>query len=200
MSKPARTKSLHPWVGIAIMVLSGLGLLSSVMLLQSELDVLADPDANLICDVNPLIGCSSSLLSPQAHLLGIPNSALGLVAFGALLALGAVVTFRGTLPKIVWLGISAGALAGLAFVVFFLFASVTEFRTLCPYCMLTWVATLGILPLALGGAASTGSFGTGSTSAGRSILRYSWAIALVLYLLVVLVIVITLSDKIGFLF
>ena len=57
MSKAAATKSLHPWVGIAIMVFSGLGLLSSVMLLQSELDVLADPDANLICDVNPLIGC-----------------------------------------------------------------------------------------------------------------------------------------------
>ena len=196
----ATTKSLNPAVGVAIMVFSLLGLFSSVMLLQSELDVLADPAANLICDVNPLIGCSSSLLSPQAHLLGLPNSALGLAAFGALLALGAVITFRGTLPNIIWWGLSVGVIGGLIFVAYFLFQSVTVFRTLCPYCMLTWVATLGALPLVLGAAGTTGALGTGLTSAGRSTLRYSWAITLVLYLLVILVIVVTLSDKIGYLF
>lgn len=196
----ATTKSLNPAVGIAIMVFSLLGLFSSVMLLQSELEVLADPAANLICDVNPLIGCSSSLLSPQAHLLGLPNSALGLAAFGALLALGAVIAFRGTLPNIVWWGLSIGVLGGLVFVTYFLFQSVTVFRTLCPYCMLTWVATLGVLPVVLGAAGSAGALGTRLTSAGRSTLRYSWAIALALYLLVILVIVVTLSDKIGYLF
>lgn len=196
----ATTKSLNPAAGIAVMVFSLLGLLSSVMLLQSELDVLADPEANLICDVNPMIGCSSSLLSPQAHLLGLPNSALGLAAFSALLALGAVITFRGTLPRIVWWGLSVGVLGGLVFVAYFLFQSVTVFRTLCPYCMLTWVATLGVLPVVLGAAAATGALGTRLISAGRSTLRYSWAIALALYLLVILVIVVTLSDKIGYLF
>lgn len=194
------TKSLNPAVGIAVMMFSLLGLVSSVMLLQSELDVLADPEANLICDVNPLIGCSSSLLSPQAHLLGIPNSALGLAAFSALLALGAVITFRGSLPKIVWWGLSAGVLGGLVFVAYFLFQSVAAFRTLCPYCMLTWVATLGALPVVLGAAGATGALGTRLISAGRSTLRYSWAIALALYLLVILVVVVTLPDKIGYLF
>lgn len=194
------TKSLNPAAGIAIMVFALLGLFSSVMLLQSELDILEDPAANLICDVNPLIGCSSSLLSAQAHLLGLPNSAVGLAAFGALLALGAVISFRGTLPKIVWWGLTLGVLGGLVFVAYFLFQSVTVFRTLCPYCMLTWVAVLGAVPVVLGGAGTSGALGTRLSSVGRSTLRYSWAIALALYLLVVLVIVVTLSDKIGYLF
>lgn len=199
-SARATARPLGPWAALAFLAFSLLGLVSSALLLDSELTVLRTPGAELDCDVNPLIGCSSSLLSPQAHLLGLPNSAIGLAAFGALIALAFVIALGGALPRLIWGGLAAGALLGLVFVSYFVFQSVVEFRTLCPYCMLTWVAALGILPLALGGAAASGAFGEGLRSLGRSTVRYSWAVALLLYLLIVLVIVVALPDKIGFLF
>ncbi|WP_099332684.1 vitamin K epoxide reductase family protein [Actinomyces minihominis] len=189
-----------PGLGLALLAFAILGLLSSGMLIQSELQILQDPEASLICDVNPLIGCSSSLLSPEAHILGLPNAAVGLMAFGALAALAVVLLFRGSLPTVVWWGMVAGAVAGLAFVVFFVYASVSTFQALCPYCMVMWVATLGLLPLVLGGALASGALGEGSEERGRTVLRYSWLIILVLYLVVVLTIVLTMSDKIAQLF
>lgn len=189
-----------PWLGLFLILFAALGLYASIMLLQSELLALSDPDAHLACDVNPLVGCSSSLLTRQAHLLIIPNSALGLVAFGALAALGAVLLFKGSLPSVVWWGLMAGAVGGMAFVAYFVSVSVTQFKTLCPYCMLTWVAVLGFVPLAFGGAAASGSLGKGAQHAGKAILKYSWALALALYLVVVLVIVIGMPDKLQYLF
>ncbi len=192
-----KPRTFGPWPGAAVFLFSLLGILASVMLLQSELDLLRNPDADLLCDVNPLVGCSSSLLTPQAHLLGIPNSAVGLLAFGALAALGVVLALDGRLPKLVWWGLVAGALGALAFVVYFVFESVTTFKALCPYCMLTWVAALAVIPLLLGGAATSGALGEPAKPVGRSIVRYSWAITLVSYLLIVLVVVLTMSDKLA---
>ena len=106
-------------------------------------------------------------MSDQAHLLVSPNSALGLGVFGALFALGTVIIFRGVLPRVVWWGMSAGTLAGLVFVNYFLAQSVLVFRTLCPYCMLTWAAGLGVLPVVLGAGATVGAFGDFAKPWGR---------------------------------
>lgn len=190
----------RPLLGLFVVLLSMLGLLASVSLLSSELEILNDPDALLNCDLNPLVGCSSSLLTPQAHLFGIPNSSVGLIAFGALFALGAVLIFKGGLPRIVWWGFAAGMTAGLFFVVYFLTQSVIVFRSLCPYCMATWAVILALLPLAWGGALASGSFGARPRRSGASILKFSWAIVLALYLVVVIVVVITLGDKLTALF
>lgn len=203
MSSKSREASIRwaaPWSGLFIVIFSALGLYASVGLLMSELQALTDPDAHLACDLNPLIGCSSSLLSPQAHLLIMPNSALGLIAFGAMFALGAVLMFGGGLPRVIWWGFAAGSLGGLAFVVYFLYESVTHFKALCPFCMVTWAAVLGVLPIALGGAAASGALGGGARPAGKSLLKYSWALVLILYMLVLLVVLVTMADKLKYLF
>lgn len=189
----------HPVMGAAVIVMSALGLLASFALVQAELEVLADPGAELACDLNPLIGCSTSILSPQAHIFGVPNSVSGVAAFAALFALGVILACRGRLPRLVWWGLSAGAVLGLGFVSYFLYHSAFTFHALCPFCLVVWGATLGVVPLLLGGAAAEGAFGRSVVSAGKRALRYSWAIVLLLYLLVVLFIVVTMSDKIGYL-
>lgn len=200
MPTTSTTSWTKPWLGLAVTVFAVLGVISSIALLQSELKLLRDPDAALVCDVNPLIGCSKSLLAPQAHLLVIPNSAVGLILFGALAAFGLVLMFRAGLPRLIWWGVAAGAVGGLLFVSYFLYESIAVFRTLCPYCMLTWAATLAIVPLAIGGAASSGALGRGAQGFGRTTLKFWWAITLIFYLVVVLIVVIALSDKIGYLF
>lgn len=190
-----------PWTSGFLVAFALIGLYCSAQLLLSELKLLTDPAAELACDINPLIGCSTSLLSPQAHLIyELPNAAVGLFLFGMLLALAAVLAAGGSLPRLVWIGMVIGLVLGAAYVVFFLVESVTVFRALCPYCMGVWAAILGALPTVVGSAARVGALGNGAKRWGRAVTQYSWAVVLVLYLLVVLTIVITLSDKVGMLF
>lgn len=199
-SQKAPEKWTSALTGLFIIILSAAGIYASLGLLNSEIQILRDPLASLGCDINPLIGCSESILTPQAHVLTIPNSALGLAAFSALAALGAVMAFGGGLPRFVWLGAAAGGAGGIAFVIYFLILSVTKFKALCPYCLVTWVAALGVAPLLFGGAAASGALTSRLQPLGKSVLRYSWAIALGLYLAVVLVIVFAMPDKVRILF
>lgn len=200
----ARSSQAKSWTSPALgwffAALSVLGVFASYQLQASELAVLNDPDTHLACDLNPLLGCSSSLLAPQAHLLGIPNSAVGLFIFGMLLAVSAVLIGGQGLPKLVWWGLSFGSLVGLGYVVYFLIVSIKVFGALCPYCMLVWLALIGLAPAAWGGALRSGAFGASKTRTGTTVLKFAWAISLALILLIVLVILLTLSDKVALLF
>lgn len=190
-----------PSTGVFMGLAALVGILCSWQLLAAELKILRDPEAVLTCDLNPLIACSDSLLAPQAHLFfGMPNSVVGLVMFAMMFAVAAVLTTRGSLPRPLWIGLSIGAVAGSVYVAYFLYLSIAVFGKLCPYCMGVWAATLLYLPLAIGGAGAAGALGQGAKKWGKSVHRYWWAIALVLYLLVILIIVVTMSDKIGYLF
>ncbi|WP_185695812.1 vitamin K epoxide reductase family protein [Buchananella hordeovulneris] len=115
---------------------------ASLQLALAELQFYRDPAGHLACDVNPLIGCSTSLTTPQAHLFfGIPNSLLGLAFAGGLLALGLVLVAGGRLPRLLWWGLCLAGGVLLAYIVYFAHQSVTVFGTLCPWCMVIWVAS-----------------------------------------------------------
>ena len=66
-----------------------IGIVACWELISSQLDLLRNPDAELICDVSPLVSCGDSLNVWQGNLLGVPNSFIGAIAFGALAAIGA---------------------------------------------------------------------------------------------------------------
>ena len=170
------------------------------MLIISELNVLSDPAAALACDINPLVACSDSLLSPQAHLFGVSNSVIGLAAFVALAAFSVVLASGARLAKWIWWGLAAGVTVGFVYVLYFLFLSLTVFSALCPYCMLTWVATIGAFVIVWSNLLAEGLAGQGLVPAGKSIGRY-WALfVLVVLLIFVLVITIVLRQHIGAMF
>lgn len=133
-------------------------------------------------------------MSPQAHLLGVPNSALGVGAFTALAAIGVIVLFGTKLsrPSLILLGF--GSIGGLAMVGYFLYQSATNFATLCPYCMMVWSATMIVasilIPAMLVGFDAT-------IGAGQTMLRYSWASIVILHLIVLLIVLFTMTDQIG---
>ena len=187
-------------LGWVFAALSAMGIFASFQLLKEEITALKDPAATLACDLNPLVGCSSSLLTSQAHLLIIPNSGAGMLIFGMLLAVAGVLIGGAGLPRLVWWGLSVGSLVGMGYVIYFLIASITIFKTLCPYCMVVWLAIIILTPLAWGGALRSGAYGRSRENVGRAILKYSWAIALAIVLLIVLVILVGLRDKVGMLF
>lgn len=185
---------------IAMLVFALCGLFASSKLVLSELQVLSDPSGSLGCDLNPLIGCSSSLMTKQAHLLGPPNALFGIMAFAALAAFAVVLVSGNKLPTWLWWAMGFGSIVGVGYVLFFLTQSLTFFRTLCPYCMVVWAATLAIFVIVWGALIAAGKVGSGAKAVGRLVLRFSGLLILAVYLIFVLVIILALPDKIAALF
>lgn len=121
---------------------------ASIELLVSEIHLVSDPQAQLGCDLNPLIGCSTSLLQWQSHLLfGLPNAAFGAALFGVLAGLGVALLAGARLASWLWQLMSVAMVGAVGFVLWFLYQSMTALGTLCPWCMVTWAV---IIPAAFG--------------------------------------------------
>ncbi len=122
-----------------------LGVFASLMLSIEEFHHLKNPSNPLSCDLNPLIGCGSILDTWQGHVfLGIPNQFLGLAAFSVLTAIGVFLLAKVKFPSWIWRGLQAGAVGGMLFVLWFMYESLFVLNHLCPYCMVTWVATVAV--------------------------------------------------------
>lgn len=148
----------------ALLLIAGglVGLVASIALVLSQIELLEDPNSILSCDINPLIGCSSSLLAWQSHLFfGIPNAVMGTAIFGMVLVVGLMFLAGARVGRWFWQLMVVAVLAGFAFVAWFLTQSITEFRTLCPWCMVSWAVVLGVGFPVIGRAAQAGHLPVG---------------------------------------
>ncbi len=129
-----------PWLLIG----SGfVGLAASFLLALEEFHHLKHPGAALGCDLNPIVSCGPAMDVWQGHaLLGIPNQFLGIITFSVMLAIGVSLLAGAKFRRWFWLGLQAGMFAGLIFVHWFIYQSLWVLEHLCPYCMVTWVATI----------------------------------------------------------
>ncbi|GAA0422239.1 vitamin K epoxide reductase family protein [Leifsonia naganoensis] len=130
-------------LAIWLIVAGAIGLAAAFLLTIDKLDMLRDPNAQLTCSFNVLIGCATNLASWQGSLLGFPNPLLGLIGWTATIAAGvAVLASRGGLARWFWIALNAGVVLALALVVFLITASLTVLHILCPWCMVTWAVTI----------------------------------------------------------
>ncbi|MFI7413516.1 vitamin K epoxide reductase family protein [Streptomyces sp. NPDC049627] len=132
------------WTGW-VMVLTGIiGWLAVFQLTVDDWRLLRDPGYRPPCNLSPVVSCGSVMSSPQGSLFGFPNMLLGLGAFAAVAALGIAVLSGARLHRRLWLGLAAGALAGVVFVHWLIVQSLYELNKLCPYCAVVWVVTIGL--------------------------------------------------------
>ena len=101
--------------------------------------------------------------------------------------------------RIPFLALEAGLTLALGQIAFFLYYSVTEFRTLCPYCMIVWAATI-LLWVHLGAALLRAGWMPVPRALARIWAQQRWLITGILLVLIVLVVAVTLSDKLVYLF
>jgi uncharacterized membrane protein len=129
-----------------LLVVAGtIGAFAAVMLVLSERKLLMDPDADLACDLNPLIGCGNFITSWQGSVLGPPNALLGLVGFTALVTTGAALLGGARLPRWYWVGLMAGTALGALAITWFQVQSMAVLRGLCPYCIVVWAVTIPVV-------------------------------------------------------
>ncbi|MER8187694.1 vitamin K epoxide reductase family protein [Kitasatospora sp. NPDC094015] len=119
-----------------------LGLAASAVLTIDKIRLLKNPDYRPSCNINPIISCGSIMRTGQAEAFGFPNSLIGLAAFAALAAVGAGLLAGAAYRRWFWLGLQAGTLFGLGFVVWLIDQALYEIGALCPYCMVVWAVVL----------------------------------------------------------
>lgn len=184
---------------VLLIALAVIAMAASAELVLSEIQTLKQPTAHLGCDLNPLIGCSASLTTWQAHLLfGIPNALVGVGLFAGLAGVF-LAWFGGRVPRWLVMLIEAGLTAALALIVFFLHQSIFEFTKLCPFCFIVWMCTI-VLWVQLGAALMRLGWLFPDTGFARVWVAQRWLITAIILLLIVLVVAVTLSDKLVYLF
>ncbi|MEV7689412.1 vitamin K epoxide reductase family protein [Streptomyces bungoensis] len=128
-----------------LLVLTGCaGWLASFRLTVDDWRLLKDPSYRPPCDISPVVSCGSVMASPEGSVFGFPNMVLGLAAFAAVAVLGLVVLTGGRLSRALWLGLNAGAAAGVVFVHWLIHASLFGLGRLCPYCAVVWTVTIAL--------------------------------------------------------
>lgn len=146
-----RTSQAHPshlrWLERFVpYILIGSGILgsfSSLMLAVEEIQHLKFPAAKLGCDLNPIVGCGANLDTWQGHVFfGVPNQFFGLAVFVIMITIGAAILAGAKFRRWFWISLQAGLLFGLLFAHWFIYESIFVIGHLCPYCIVTWVATI----------------------------------------------------------
>lgn len=121
-----------------------IGLLAAAVLLIEKIALLEDPTYVPSCSINPILSCGSIMKTDQAELIGFPNPILGVAGFPLVIATGTALLAGATLRRWYWLGLQAGATAGLALVHWLIFQSLYRIDALCPYCMIVWAVTIPV--------------------------------------------------------
>lgn len=124
------------------------GLVASVTLTVEKINILLNPSYVPSCNINPVVSCGSVMTTPQASVLGFPNSLIGIAAFTVVVVTGVLAVAKVALPRWYWAGLAAGALAGAGFVHWLIFQSLYRIGALCPYCMVVWAVTIPLLVVA----------------------------------------------------
>ncbi|MBW3070130.1 vitamin K epoxide reductase family protein [Actinomyces sp. 594] len=197
-----QTPGLRPWqqasgaprsYGMLLVVGALIGIGACWELIVSQLEQLRVPEADLLCDVNPLVSCGDSLNVWQGNLLGAPNSFIGAMAFAVLLLIGLLLVAGVRLPRWVWWGLVAGTACGIGFVAWFLGVSVLDFGKLCPFCTVIWVVTIPIATNTWARAAQGDHLGL-PAAAVRLLVAGRWWIAGILYAVITAIVLVAFWD------
>lgn len=179
---------------ILLVVTGVLGTIAAAMLNIEYIHKLIDPDATLICDINPFLTCGAFLGSPQASAFGFPNVVIGMVAFPVVVTTGVVLLAGVRLPRWYWRGLLGGTLFGIGFVTWLQYQALFSIRAICPWCALVWVVMIPLFVHTVARATQNGALPTGPGL--RSLLvQYRWVLTVLWWVAVAAVALIALADR-----
>ncbi|WP_210481000.1 vitamin K epoxide reductase family protein [Naasia sp. SYSU D00948] len=189
----ARLVPVRGPVAIAILfIVTGLvGLYGSFQLTIERFALITNPDVPLSCDINPFVSCGPVIQSWQGSLFGFPNPMIGMMAFVAPVAVGVAMLAGARFARWFWILFNLGLLAAVVFIHWLMTQTVFVIGTLCPYCMLVWLATIPLFWY--GTVYNLGhnlGLPEGAASLFRQALKWTWLLVLLNYLVIVAIILV----------
>jgi uncharacterized membrane protein len=139
---PAKTKrSIEdnlPW----LLLIGGLIVAWAALMLSIEVfHRLKNPAYVPVCNLNPILSCTSVADSHQAEAFGFPNYFLGLAGYGAVTAIGLAMLAGAKFKRWFWRVVQAGMIFAFLFMTWLQFETLYRIGALCIFCMVLWVFT-----------------------------------------------------------
>jgi uncharacterized membrane protein/protein-disulfide isomerase len=155
-----------------LFVFALLGLGASAAAAYTHYRLLTQPGYLSVCDINDTLSCSQVYLSRYGAVAGVPVALLGLIWFSMLTLLVAAAG-RGSGS----FGRNAGAylftlsLVGLAFSAYLAAVSLLVLKTVCLFCVTTYVAVVGVFAVSLAARGRLGALPRRAAADLRLLLR-----------------------------
>lgn len=192
MAKKSKSESvrLHKnFIAWILVVMGAVALFASFILSIETVEYIKNPTADLSCSINPIVTCTSVIDTPQGNTFGFMNPLLGLVVYSVLIMFGASMLFKAKYPKWVWTVAQLGSLGMLAFVHWLIYTSIYDLGSLCPYCMVTWVASIPIIFYITMKAVDEGVWGKKAKYVSKFLHKYHYSILFVWFAVIITLII-----------
>jgi len=136
---------------LILFALLGLGASSAATYVHYNL--IRNPDYSSFCDINSTVSCKAAYLSQYGSLGGVPVAVGGIIFFGWVLLMIWGAAGKSRIKDSAPAYIFAGSTLALAVVLYLAYASFFVLKEVCPLCVATYVAVIGIFVIS-GGASS----------------------------------------------
>ncbi|HET7694648.1 MAG TPA: vitamin K epoxide reductase family protein [Vicinamibacterales bacterium] len=136
---------------LVLCALLGLGASSAATYVHYNL--IRNPDYSSFCDINATVSCKAAYLSQYGSVMGVPVAVGGIVFFGWVLLMLWGAAGKSRIKDSAPAYIFAGSTLALAIVLYLAYASFFVLKEVCPLCVATYVAVIGIF-IVSGGASS----------------------------------------------
>lgn len=126
-----------------ILIFAGLlGMYASLILSIDKLRIAEDPTYVIDCKISDVVDCTKVMNTPEASVLGFPNTFFGLICYSACFTFGLCLLLnRGNITSIIWkLGLPFATIAFL-FSYWLLYRAESVYSAICPYCLLSAIAS-----------------------------------------------------------
>lgn len=173
-----------PWLyAVFLIVFGAAGWFAAFQLTLDKFLVLENPDADLNCNISPIVSCGANLASAQGSaFFDVPNPLWGLAGFVAPIAVGVALLAGARFARWFWVVFNLGLAGALAFVIWLISVSILILGTLCPWCMLVWSVTIPMFFATTFRNLAEGVYGEGPRGFGRAVLPYAVPLAVVCFL------------------
>lgn len=115
--------------------------MSSVLTIE-KMQLLKNPGASLVCDINPIVACGSVVGTPQASAFGFPNMIIGFIGFSVVATIGASMLAGARFARWFWLSFQVGTVFGISFITWLQFQTIFRINALCIFCIVTWMVMI----------------------------------------------------------
>jgi uncharacterized membrane protein len=127
-----------PWL---LTIGGSIGTLASLLLTVEVFDRLKNPHFVPICNLNPVLSCTSVADSTQSHAFGFPNYFIGIAGYAVLTTVGIAILAGAQFKRWFWLAVQTGLLFAFAFITWLQFQTLYRIGALCIFCMIVWAVT-----------------------------------------------------------
>jgi uncharacterized membrane protein len=136
-----------------LVAFSLLGLAASSAATYVHYNLIQNPDYSSFCDFNATVTCRAAYLSRYGSIAGVPVAVGGVLFFSWVLLMLWAARGKSSIKDSAPAYIFAGATLSLAVVLYLAYASFFILKEVCPLCVATYVAVIGVFIVA-GGVSS----------------------------------------------